>query len=135
LGIYSTFRLSSLYGLILGLKSKATHKPPLTDCKTIEKNLKKHEKTFEKRLTIVNGCDIMVSREREKPFPKVKGAKTMKKQIKVYFDGQRESGAFVQGASVTLNEDYTMRQLVNAIKAAGYVSFATETMRRLAKVS
>lgn len=59
----------------------------------------------------------------------------MKKQIKVYFDGQRESGAFVQGASVTVNEDYTMRQLVNAIKAAGYVSFATDTMRRLAKVS
>jgi hypothetical protein len=77
----------------------------------------------------------MVSREREKPFPTVKGEKTMKKQIKVYFDGQRESGAFVQGASVTVNEDYTMRQLVNAIKAAGYVSFATETMRRLAKVS
>jgi hypothetical protein len=77
----------------------------------------------------------MVSREREKPFPKVKGVKTMKKQIKVYFDGQRESGAFVQGAAVTVNEDYTMRQLVNAIKAAGYVSFATETMRRLAKVS
>jgi hypothetical protein len=79
--------------------------------------------------------DIMVSRERGNTFPTVKGVKTMKKQIKVYFDGQRESGAFVQGASVTVNEDYTMRQLVNAIKAAGYVSFATETMRRLAKVS
>jgi hypothetical protein len=59
----------------------------------------------------------------------------MKKQIRVYFDGERESGAFVQGASVTVNEEYTMRQLVNAIKEAGYISFATETMRRLAKVS
>jgi hypothetical protein len=59
----------------------------------------------------------------------------MKKQIKVYFDGERESGAFVQGASVTVSEDYTMRQLVNAIKEAGYISFVTETMRRLAKVS
>jgi hypothetical protein len=31
LNILSTFTLSSLYGLILGLKSKATHKRPLTD--------------------------------------------------------------------------------------------------------
>ena len=59
----------------------------------------------------------------------------MEKRIKVYFDGQRESGAFVQGASVTVNEDYTMRQLVNAIKEAGFVTFATDTMKRLAKVS
>jgi hypothetical protein len=38
LNILSTFRLSSLYGLILGLKSKATQERPLTDCKTQEKN-------------------------------------------------------------------------------------------------
>jgi hypothetical protein len=31
LNILSSRRLSSLYGFILGLKSKATHKPPLTN--------------------------------------------------------------------------------------------------------
>jgi hypothetical protein len=73
LNILSTFALSSLYGLILGLKSKATHKAPFADfvfscsgCSGAKTFLKKLEKTFEKRLTIVNGYGIMVSREREK---------------------------------------------------------------------
>ena len=38
LNISPTFRLSSRHGFILVLKSKATHKIPPTDCKTIEKN-------------------------------------------------------------------------------------------------
>lgn len=56
------------------------------------------------------------------------------KQVKVYFDGQRESGAYVQGAMVVVNEDYTMNQLVNAIKEEGYVSFMTDTMKILVKI-
>lgn len=58
-----------------------------------------------------------------------------KKMVKVYFDGQRESGAYVQNACVWLNEDYTMLQLVNAIKESGYVSFMTDTMKRLVKIA
>ena len=58
----------------------------------------------------------------------------MEKMVRVYFDGERESGAYVQNDFVTVGEDYTMLQLVTAIKNAGYVSFATETMKRLAKV-
>jgi hypothetical protein len=45
--------------LILGLKSKATHKPPPTDCKTIEKKLKKLEKTLQKYLTSVKQYGII----------------------------------------------------------------------------
>lgn len=54
--------------------------------------------------------------------------------IRVYFDGQRESGAYVQCDFVTVKENYTMLQLVTAIKNAGYVSFATDTMKRLARI-
>ena len=54
---------------------------------------------------------------------------------KVYFDGETDKyGAYVQGACVTVSDDYTMTELVKAIKAAGYATFMTETMRRLAKV-
>lgn len=57
------------------------------------------------------------------------------KMKKVYFDGETDKyGAYVQGASVTVSDDYTMTELVKAIKAAGYATFMTETMRRLAKV-
>lgn len=56
------------------------------------------------------------------------------KQVRVYFDGQRESGACVQNAMVVLNEDWTMSQLVRAIKESGYVSFCLETMKRAVKI-
>lgn len=51
-------------------------------------------------------------------------------KIRVYFNGQRESGAYIQNAFVELDEDYTMLQLVRAIKESGYVSFMTSTMKR-----
>ena len=47
----------------------------------------------------------------------------MEKEIKVYINGQTNYGAYVQGVSVTLPEDYTMTQAVKAIGALGYVSF------------
>ena len=54
---------------------------------------------------------------------------------KVYFDGETDKyGAYVQGACVWVSDDYTMTELVKAIKAAGYATFMTVTMRRLAKV-
>jgi hypothetical protein len=53
---------------------------------------------------------------------------------KVYFNGQLTSGAYIQNACVTVNEDYTMNQLVTAIREAGYVSFMTQTMNRLVKI-
>lgn len=54
--------------------------------------------------------------------------------VKVYFNGQLECGAFIQNACVILNEDYTMLQLVTAIKEQGYKSFMTNTMNRLVKI-
>ena len=57
-----------------------------------------------------------------------------KKMIEVYFNGELECGAFIQNAMVVVNEDYTMLQLVMAIKEAGYKSFMTRTMRRLVKI-
>lgn len=58
----------------------------------------------------------------------------MEKMVRVYFDGQRESGAYVQNAMVVLNEDWTMSQLVRAIKESGYVSFMLRTMKRLVRI-
>lgn len=54
--------------------------------------------------------------------------------ITVYFDGQLECGAYIQNAKVILPEDYTMNQLVTAIKNAGYVSFMTRTMKILVEI-
>lgn len=56
------------------------------------------------------------------------------KYTKVYFDGQLESGAFIKNAMVTVPKDYSMNQLVKAIKEAGYISFMTQTMRTLVKI-
>ena len=52
----------------------------------------------------------------------------------VYFDGQLENGTFVQNAAVEVPEDYTMNQLVTAIKNQGYTSFTTRTMKTLVKI-
>lgn len=53
----------------------------------------------------------------------------------VYFNGQLECGAFIQSASVTVPKDYTMNQLVTAIRNAGYISFMTATMKRLVEIN
>lgn len=50
---------------------------------------------------------------------------------KVYFEGQLECGAYIKNASVEVPEDYTMNQLVSAIRNRGFISFMTETMHRL----
>lgn len=52
----------------------------------------------------------------------------------VYFNGQLECGAYIQNAMVIVPEDYTMNQLITAIKNAGYVSFMTRTMRTLFEI-
>ena len=54
--------------------------------------------------------------------------------IKVYFNGTTESGCYIQNAMVVLHEDYTMNQLVKAIKEAGYINFMLPTMKRLVEV-
>ena len=54
---------------------------------------------------------------------------------KIYFCGETDKyGAYVQGASVTVSDDYTMTELVRAIKNAGYATFMLDGMRKLAKV-
>ena len=59
----------------------------------------------------------------------------MQKMIKVYFNGVLTCGAYIYGACVEVPEDYTMRQLVNAIKEAGYIQFMLDSMKILAYVS
>lgn len=54
--------------------------------------------------------------------------------MKVYFNGQTKNGSFIYDAMVTVPEDYTMNQLVKAIRNAGYISFMTATMKRLVKI-
>ena len=56
------------------------------------------------------------------------------KMIKVYFDGETEMGCYIKNAMVVLPEDYTMNQLVTAIKNAGYTRFMLSTMKRLVEV-
>lgn len=53
---------------------------------------------------------------------------------KVYFEGQLECGAYIKNASVEVPEDYTMNQLVSAIRNRGFISFMTETMNRLVEI-
>lgn len=53
---------------------------------------------------------------------------------KVYFEGQLECGAYIKSASVEVPEDYTMNQLVSAIRNRGFISFMTETMHRLVEI-
>ena len=56
------------------------------------------------------------------------------KKVNVYFDGELESGVYVQNAMVVLNEDWTMSQVVRAIKESGYKSFMLRTMKRLVRI-
>lgn len=48
---------------------------------------------------------------------------------KVYFYGITEMGCCIQNACVFVPNDYTMNQLVTAIKEAGYKAFKLNTMR------
>lgn len=54
--------------------------------------------------------------------------------IKVYFDGETKHGAYVKDACVEVSEDYTMVEIVRAIKDAGYKTFMFGEMRSLARV-
>ena len=56
------------------------------------------------------------------------------KMIKVYFTGITEMGCCIYGASVFVPEDYTMNQMVQAIKEAGYKMFMLNTMKRFVAV-
>lgn len=52
----------------------------------------------------------------------------------VYFDGITEMGSCIKNAMVVLPEDYTMNQLVKAIKENGYMMFMLPTMKRFMKI-
>lgn len=51
--------------------------------------------------------------------------------VTVYFNGVLDCGAYIYGAEISLPENYTMNQLVKAMKENGYKAFMLETMRRL----
>ena len=54
---------------------------------------------------------------------------------KVYFDGiTSEYGCYIQNACVEAPEDYTMNQLVSAIKDNGYQAFKLSSMKVFAEV-
>lgn len=56
-------------------------------------------------------------------------------EIKVYFDGITSAyGCYIQNACVILPEDYTMNQLVSAIKVNGYQKFKLHSMKVFAEV-
>ena len=54
--------------------------------------------------------------------------------IKVYFYGITEMGCFIKNAMVVVPEDYTMNQLVKAIKENGYKAFMLDTMKRFVEI-
>lgn len=53
---------------------------------------------------------------------------------KVYFTGITEMGCCIKNACVIVNEDYTMNQLVLAMKNAGYTMFMLQSMKRFVKI-
>ena len=53
---------------------------------------------------------------------------------RIYFDGVTEMGCVIKNAMVVLPEDYTMNQMVKAIKEAGYKMFMLNTMKRFVEV-
>lgn len=57
-----------------------------------------------------------------------------RKMTKVYFNGITEMGSCITNAMVVVPEDYTMSEIVRAIKANGYRYFLLEGMRRYAEV-
>lgn len=54
--------------------------------------------------------------------------------IKIYFPGITEYGSCIYDAVVFVPEDYTMNQLVLAIKEEGYASFKLQSMRCFVKI-
>lgn len=57
-----------------------------------------------------------------------------RKMVKVYFNGITEMGCCITDAMVVVPEDYTMGEIVRAIKANGYRYFRLDGMRRYAEV-
>ena len=53
---------------------------------------------------------------------------------KVYFDGITEMGCVIKNAMVVVSEDYTMNQMVKAIKDNGYKMFKLDSMKRFVEV-
>lgn len=59
----------------------------------------------------------------------------MKKEIALYLQGITETGCCAY-FSIKINEDYTMRQVVEEVKRWGYVKFRLlGTMKRFADVT
>ena len=83
---------------------------------------------------IVMWYNIITASEKEKNSLQRKGKEMERKQTEVFFNGVLNCGAFIYGASVIVPEDYTMLEIVNAIKEAGYKEFMLPSMRRLARV-
>ena len=73
-------------------------------------------------------------KEKEKTACKERGKEMEKKETEVFFNGVLNCGAVIYGASVIVPEDYTMLEIVKAIKAAGYKAFIMPGMRRPADV-
>ena len=56
------------------------------------------------------------------------------KTMKICFDGTLECGALIQNAVVEVPEDYTMRNMVEAVKVAGYSSFKLPSMKKFVSI-
>lgn len=53
---------------------------------------------------------------------------------RIYFTGITEMGCCIKNAMVVVPEDYTMNQLVKAIKDNGYKAFMLATMKRFVNI-
>lgn len=76
------------------------------------------------------GCKYMYLVDVETSDPETASETT----VRVHFDGELACGAYIKSASVVLPKDYTMHQLVSAIRNRGFISFMTETMGRLVDI-
>lgn len=53
---------------------------------------------------------------------------------RVYFEGITEMGCVIKNAMVMVNDDWTMNELVTAIKNQRYTHFMLDTMKRFVEV-
>ena len=55
--------------------------------------------------------------------------------MKIYFNGELKSGAYIQNEMIIVSEDAGMNEIVNAIKELDFVTFQLSTMKKLVKIA
>ena len=55
--------------------------------------------------------------------------------MKIYFNGELKSGAYIQNAMIIVGEDAGMNEIVKAIKELNFITFQLPTMKKLVKIA